>query len=119
MAFSKLKAMLRAKAERTIDALWTTVGTLIDRFEPTECANYFKAAGYDASRSENALYGGRLQKPKIPACPKFPEDISPELRIAYDELIATAFSAEKVRRQSPSLRQQPLPQHSPLLMLRL
>ena len=49
MAFSKLKAMLRAKAERTIDALWTTVGTLVDRFEPVECANYFKAAGYDAN----------------------------------------------------------------------
>ncbi|MEF2549448.1 hypothetical protein VQ045_20125, partial [Aurantimonas sp. E1-2-R+4] len=36
-------------AERTIDALWTTVGTLIDRFEATECASCFKAAGYDAS----------------------------------------------------------------------
>jgi transposase len=46
-AFSKLKAMLRAKAERTIAALWDTVGSLIDLFTPTECANYFKAAGYD------------------------------------------------------------------------
>ena len=25
------------------------VGTLIDRFEPAECANCFEAAGYDAS----------------------------------------------------------------------
>ena len=47
MAFSKLKALLRAKAERTIPALWDTVGTLIDVFEPDECANYFIAAGYD------------------------------------------------------------------------
>jgi len=46
-AFSKLKALLRAKAERTIAALWDTVGSLIELFTPTECANYFKAAGYD------------------------------------------------------------------------
>lgn len=46
-AFAKLKALLRAKAERTIAALWDTVGSLIDLFTPTECANYFKAAGYD------------------------------------------------------------------------
>lgn len=46
-AFSKLKAMLRARAERKIDALWDTVGTLIPRFTPAECANHFRAAGYD------------------------------------------------------------------------
>ncbi|WP_236764398.1 IS630 family transposase [Agrobacterium tumefaciens] len=46
-AFSKLKAMLRARAERKIDALWDTVGTLIPRFTSAECANYFRAAGYD------------------------------------------------------------------------
>ena len=46
-AFSKLKALLRAKAERTITALWDAVGTILDQFTPTECANYFKAAGYD------------------------------------------------------------------------
>lgn len=46
-AFSKLKAMLRAQVERKIDALWDAVGILIPRFTPTECANYFKAAGYD------------------------------------------------------------------------
>ena len=49
MAFSKLKALLRAKAERTIDALWETVGALIDSFTPAECVNYFKATGYDAT----------------------------------------------------------------------
>jgi transposase len=48
-AFAKLKALLRAKAERTINALWKTVGTLIPLFLPAECANYFKAAGYDAN----------------------------------------------------------------------
>lgn len=46
-AFSKLKAMLRARAERKIDALWDAVGTLIHRFTSEECANYFRAAGYD------------------------------------------------------------------------
>jgi transposase len=46
-AFSKLKALLRAKAERTIKALWYTVGSLVGLFSPTECANYFKAAGYE------------------------------------------------------------------------
>jgi transposase len=46
-AFSKLKALLRAKAERTIAALWDTVGSVLDRFTPAECANYFKAAGYE------------------------------------------------------------------------
>lgn len=46
-AFAKLKALLRAKAERTIAALWDSVGTTLDLFTPAECANYFKAAGYD------------------------------------------------------------------------
>ncbi len=46
-AFSKLKAMLRARAERTVDALWTAVGEVITLFTPAECANYFAACGYD------------------------------------------------------------------------
>lgn len=48
-AFAKLKALLRKAAERTVDALWTTIGHLIDQFTPTECRNYFAAAGYDAT----------------------------------------------------------------------
>jgi transposase len=46
-AFAKLKAMLRARAERSINALWDAVGAIVDLFSPTECANYFEAAGYD------------------------------------------------------------------------
>lgn len=46
-AFSKLKAILRGRAERTIDALWDAVGELVHHFKPAECANYFRAAGYD------------------------------------------------------------------------
>ncbi len=47
-AFSKLKAHLRKAAERTINGLWTAIGRLVDAFTPTECANFFAAAGYDA-----------------------------------------------------------------------
>ena len=39
--------VLRAKAERTIADLWNAVGQLLDQFTPAECANYFRAAGYD------------------------------------------------------------------------
>ena len=46
-AFSKLKALLRPKAERTITALWDAVGSLLQQFTPAECANYFTAAEYD------------------------------------------------------------------------
>jgi len=47
-AFAKLKAMLRKAAERTVQGLWIAIGRIIDTFTPTECANYFAAAGYDA-----------------------------------------------------------------------
>ncbi len=48
-AFAKLKALLRKAAERTIEGFWTAIGRLLDSFTPGECANYFAAAGYDAS----------------------------------------------------------------------
>ncbi len=46
-AFAKLKALLRKAAERTVDGLWSAIGSLVDTFTPGECANYFSAAGYD------------------------------------------------------------------------
>ena len=46
MAFSKLKAHLRARAVRTIDELWKAIGQICDLFQPEECKNYFTAAGY-------------------------------------------------------------------------
>ena len=49
MAFAKLKAHLRARAVRTIDALWKAIGQICDLFEPEECKNYFAAAGYGFS----------------------------------------------------------------------
>lgn len=48
-AFAKLKALLRKAAERTVGALWNRIGTSLDAFTATECANYFAAAGYDAT----------------------------------------------------------------------
>ena len=47
-AFAKLKALLRNAAARTVHDLSRAIGTAIDAFTPTECANYFAAAGYDA-----------------------------------------------------------------------
>ncbi len=46
-AFSKLKALLRKAAERTVDGLWNTIGQLLPAFTPRECANFFAAAGYE------------------------------------------------------------------------
>jgi transposase len=44
--FAKLKALLRTAARRTIEATWRRIGELLDRFTPTECANYLAHAGY-------------------------------------------------------------------------
>ena len=44
--FSKLKALLRKAAKRTIDSLWTEIGRVLDLFTPQECANYFASCGY-------------------------------------------------------------------------
>lgn len=46
MAFAKLKTLLRKTAARTLDDLWRAVGC--DLFQPEECWNYLKAAGYVA-----------------------------------------------------------------------
>ena len=47
MAFSKLKALLRKAAARTIPELWSAIAKAIDAFTPEQCQNYFAAAGYD------------------------------------------------------------------------
>ena len=47
MAFSKLKAFLKKTAARTVDDLWDAIAQGINTFTPTECQNYFAAAGYD------------------------------------------------------------------------
>jgi hypothetical protein len=30
-----------------VEGLWRTIGRISETFSPTECANYFKACGYD------------------------------------------------------------------------
>jgi transposase len=45
-AFAKLKTLLRKADERSIDAVWHRIGSLLDQFSPQECASYIKHAGY-------------------------------------------------------------------------
>lgn len=46
MAFSKLKAHLRKRAVRTIEALWKAIGDICDLYTPNECHNHLRIAGY-------------------------------------------------------------------------
>ena len=43
--FATLKALLRGAAARTKEALWTTIGQLINCFKPAECRNYLTNSG--------------------------------------------------------------------------
>jgi transposase len=43
--FAKLKALLRAKALRTVDALWKALGSVADCVSPQECKNLIRHAG--------------------------------------------------------------------------
>ena len=45
--FAKLKALLRKAAARTKEALWATIGELLDEFSPEECQNYLTNSGYE------------------------------------------------------------------------
>ncbi len=47
--FAKLKALLRAEAARTVEALWAAVGRLITRFPAAECVRYLAHCGYGRS----------------------------------------------------------------------
>ena len=44
--FAKLKHLLRKAAERTHEATWKRIGSLLDAFTPQECANYLANSGY-------------------------------------------------------------------------
>jgi transposase len=44
--FSKLKAVLRTAAARSIERLWTAIGSCLAEFSPRECAAYLTGAGY-------------------------------------------------------------------------
>lgn len=47
--FAKLKTLLRKAEERTVEAVWRRIGTLLDCFKPTECSNYFRNSGYGST----------------------------------------------------------------------
>jgi len=46
-AFSKLKAILRKAAARTVPELWDAIRLALTCVTPQECANYFTATGYE------------------------------------------------------------------------
>lgn len=46
MMFAKLKTLLRKADERSVEATWQRIGSLLDHFKPTECAAYIRHAGY-------------------------------------------------------------------------
>ena len=45
-AFAKLKAFLRAARPRSFDQVCALIASAINRFTPTECANYVRHSGY-------------------------------------------------------------------------
>jgi transposase len=48
-AFSKLKALIRKAAARTLDALETATASALSQFRPDECENFFLNAGYGSN----------------------------------------------------------------------
>jgi transposase len=46
MAFSKLKALLKKAAARTIEDLWAAIAQALPQLTSSDCGNYFTAAGY-------------------------------------------------------------------------
>jgi transposase len=47
--FAKLKHPLRKAAERSVEATWRRIGSLLEAFPPNECANYLRNSGYGAA----------------------------------------------------------------------
>jgi hypothetical protein len=46
MAFSKLKALVRKAAERSIERLWDRIGELMGMSSDQECRNFLAHQGY-------------------------------------------------------------------------
>src|SRR5258708_13005506 len=51
LVFSKLKALLRKAAARA-PVLWTQLGHALHAFNPRECQNFFRYAGYPYTKSK-------------------------------------------------------------------
>ena len=47
--FAKLKHLLRKAKERTLEATWQRIGSLLTAFSREECRNYFRNAGYGSA----------------------------------------------------------------------
>jgi len=47
MAFSKIKALLRKAAARTVQALWDAIRQAIDTVTPQDARSFFRACGYE------------------------------------------------------------------------
>jgi transposase len=47
--FAKLKTLLRKTAARTVETLWSAVGTLLNQFSTGECERYIRHSGYGQS----------------------------------------------------------------------
>ena len=43
------KTLLRKTAARTVDALWSAIGNLLDSFSSDECSNHLANSGYRAN----------------------------------------------------------------------
>jgi transposase len=44
--FAKLKTLRRKAGERTVEAVWKRIGSLLECFDPAGCAAYFRNADY-------------------------------------------------------------------------
>jgi len=44
--FAKLKILLRKADERSVEATWRRIGSILQRFSPPECAAYLANSGY-------------------------------------------------------------------------
>jgi transposase len=49
LALSKLKSLLRKAGRRTVEGLWSFLGSALDWLSAEECRNYFKHSGYTAT----------------------------------------------------------------------
>ncbi|NML18128.1 hypothetical protein [Azohydromonas caseinilytica] len=47
--FSKPKQLLQRASARTVKALWTAIGELLDAFGPAECRSHSRHCGYGRS----------------------------------------------------------------------
>ena len=54
-AFSSLKAHLRRIGARSFTSVFDAIGEVCYLYDPTECWNYFKAAGYVSGQFRNAI----------------------------------------------------------------